>query len=91
VAKRYLPNTLNTARSFRPLTEEQRKSIEVTRLALVEARAGEDLVALGNRTDNAWDPSRTAVLNGIFANHRFQGGELVKIARVEPYVPKPPK
>jgi predicted Zn-dependent protease len=91
VAKRYLPNTLNTARSFRPLTEEQRKSIEVTRLALVEARAGEDLVALGNRTDNAWDPSHTAVLNGIFANHRFEGGELVKIARVEPYSAKPPK
>ena len=91
VAKRYLPNTLNTARSFRPLTEEQRNSIEVTRLALVEARAGEDLVALGNRTDNAWDPSRTAVLNGIFANHRFEAGDLVKIARVEPYSAKPPK
>jgi predicted Zn-dependent protease len=91
VAKRYLPNTLNTARSFRPLTEEQRKSIEVTRLSLVEARAGEDLVALGQRTGNSWEPSRTAVLNGIFTNHRFEGGELVKIARVEPYVTKPPK
>lgn len=91
VAKRYLPQTLNTARSFRPLTEEQRKSIEITRLSLVEARAGEDLVALGSRTGNAWDPSRTAVLNGIFANHRFEGGELVKIARVEPYSPKPSK
>jgi len=91
VAKRYLPNTLNTARSFRPLTEEQRKSIEMTRLALVEARAGEDLVALGKRTDNSWEPSRTAVLNGIFSNHRFEGGELVKIARVEPYVAKPPE
>jgi predicted Zn-dependent protease len=91
VAKRYLPHALNTARSFRPLTEEQRKSIEVTRLSLVEARAGEDLVALGQRTGNSWEPSRTAVLNGIFTNHRFEGGELVKIARVEPYVPKPPK
>jgi len=91
VAKRYLPQFLNTARSFRPLTEEQRRSIEVTRLALVEARAGEDLVELGRRTDNDWDPSRTAVLNGLFANHRFEGGELVKIARVEPYSPKPAK
>jgi predicted Zn-dependent protease len=91
VAKRYLPHTLNTARSFRPLTEEQRKSIEVTRIDLVEARSGEDLVALGRRTGNSWDPSRTAVLNGVFSNHRFEGGELVKIARVEPYSAKPPK
>ena len=91
VAKRYLPHTLNAARSFRPLTAAQRKSIEVTRIALVEARSGEDLVALGRRADNAWDPGRTAVLNGVFTDHRFEGGELVKIARVEPYSGKPSK
>jgi predicted Zn-dependent protease len=91
VAKRYLPQFLNTARSFRPLTEEQRRSIEMTRLSLVEARAGEDLVALSSRTDNSWDTSRTAVLNGVFANHRYEGGELVKIARVEPYSAKSPR
>jgi hypothetical protein len=91
VAKNYLPHTLNTARSFRPLTDAQRSSIEVTRLVLVEARSGEDLVALGRRTGNAWDPSRTAILNGVFSNHRFQGGELVKIALTEPYSAKPPR
>jgi predicted Zn-dependent protease len=91
VAKQYLPHTLNAARSFRPLTEAQRNSIEATRLSLVEARRGEDLAALGGRTGNAWEPSRTAVLNGIFANHRFKGGELVKIARVEPYSVKAPR
>jgi predicted Zn-dependent protease len=91
VAKQYLPHTLNAARSFRPLTAAQRNSIEVTRLSLVEARSGEDLAALGRRTGNAWDPSRTAVLNGVFADHRFEGGELVKIARVEPYSVKPPR
>ena len=91
VAKQYLPHTLNATRSFRPLTAAQRKSIEVTRIALVEARSGEDLVALGRRTGNAWDPGRTAVLNGVFTNHRFEGGDLVKIARVEPYSGKPSK
>ena len=89
VEKKYLPHTLNTARSFSPLTEKQLRSIEETRLVLAEARSGEDLVALGRRTGNAWDPSRTAILNGVFTNHRFQGGELVKIARVQPYSPKP--
>jgi predicted Zn-dependent protease len=91
VAKKYLPHTLNTARSFRPLTEEQRSSIEVTRLVLAEARSGEDLAELGHRTGNAWDASRTAILNGVFANHRFRGGELVKLARTEPYSAKPPR
>jgi predicted Zn-dependent protease len=91
VAKHYLPHTLNAARSFRPLTAAQRDSIEVTRIALVEARSDEDLAALCRRTGNAWDPGRTAVLNGVFTNHRFEGGKLVKIARVEPYSAKPPR
>ncbi len=90
-AKRNLAHTLNTTRSFRPLSEAQKKSIEATRLVLVEARAGEDLAALGDRTGNTWDPSQTAVLNGLFVNHRFETGERVKIARTEPYVLKPPK
>ena len=91
VAKHYLPHTLNTARSFGPLTAEQRDSIEETRLSLVEARSGEDLAALGDRTGNTWDPSQTAILNGLFVNHRFEAGEQVKIARTEPYVLKSPK
>ena len=89
-AKKYRPHILNTARSFRPLTAEERSSIETTRLSIVTAHAGEDLAELCRRTGNAWDASRTAVLNGIFANHRFDGGEFVKIARVEPYVPGKP-
>jgi predicted Zn-dependent protease len=89
-ASGYLGRTLNTARSFRPLTEEERNSVQATRLRLARARPGEDLVALGRRTGNAWDPASTAVYNGIFANHRFEGGEWVKIAQVEPYIPRTP-
>jgi hypothetical protein len=57
------------------------------RLRLVSAQPGEDLDALSRRSGNAWDTSTTAVYNGIFASHRFEGGELVKTARVEPYAP----
>ena len=84
---KYRGRLLNTARSFRPLTPAERSSIQSMRLRVVTARPGEGLVALGQRTGNAWDPSRTAVYNGLFANHRFEGGELVKIAQVEAYVP----
>jgi predicted Zn-dependent protease len=89
-SKQYLGRTLNTARSFRPLTDAERNSIQATRLRLATARRGEDLEALVQRSGNAWDLSRTAVFNGIFANERFEGEELVKIAHVEPYVPPAP-
>jgi predicted Zn-dependent protease len=89
-ANKYLGRTLNTARSFRPLTEEERSSVQATRLRLARARPAEDLVALGERAGNAWNPANTAVYNGIFVNHRFEGGELVKIAQVEPYIPHTP-
>ncbi len=87
-ASRYLGRTLATARSFRPLTEAERASIRSQRLRVVEARRGENLETLTRRTGNAWDVSRTAVYNGIFSNHRFEGGELVKVSQIEPYTPK---
>jgi predicted Zn-dependent protease len=86
-AKAYLGRMLNTARSFRPLTLGERNRIHGTRLHMVTARPGEHLEALSRRSGNAWDTSTTAVYNGIFASHRFEGGELVKTARVEAYVP----
>ncbi len=81
----FLPFVTSTARSFRPLTPEERASIQVLHLDVVEAREGEDLTALGKRTGNAWNPLRTAVLNGRTASARFDGGEPVKIVRQQPY------
>ena len=75
--------------SFRPLTERERASIEKTTLRIVTAAPDEELVTLSKRTGNTWDPQRTAVLNGLSATTRFQGGEGVKIAQSEPY--RPPK
>ena len=89
-AERYLGRTLSTARSFRPLTPEERNSLTITQLRIATARPEEDLTALGRRTGSAWDPSHAAVYNGIFVNHRFRGGESVKIASVTPYVPGAP-
>jgi predicted Zn-dependent protease len=87
-AKNYLGRTLATARSFRPLTEEERHSLYATHMQVVEARRGEDLPSLGERTENAWNPTSTAIHNGVFTDHRYDGGEMVKVAVSEPYVPK---
>ena len=88
LADRYAGAFLRTARSFRPLPESERDSFRATRLALATARPGEDIETLSGRTGNLWDVSRTAVSNGVFVNHRFEGGELVKIAQETAYTPR---
>ena len=85
-AKRYLGQILLAARSFRPLSDELRKQIRIKRLHVVLAHSGEDLIALGERTGNAWTPTETALINGKLGNEVFEGAELVKILRSERYV-----
>jgi len=84
-ADSYLGRTLVTARSFRPLTEEERAGIVEANLHVAQAQPGDTLERLGERTGNAWDARTTALYNGLFVDHRFNGGELVKTVRVRPY------
>ncbi len=82
-ANRYLGQILRTTRSFQPLTAESRSKIRTKRLRVVLARGGEDLIALGKRTNNAWSPTETALANGLLGNNTFEGGELIKTLRSE--------
>ncbi len=84
-AKRYLGQILLAARSFRPLTDEARSQIRTNRIHIVLTRPGEDIVALGERTGNAWSAAETALINGQLGNEIFDGGELMKILRSERY------
>jgi predicted Zn-dependent protease len=86
MAKRHEAALLATARSFRAISAEERTGIQVTRLKVETARAGEDIAEISKRSHNAWSVNDTAVYNGVFADHRFESGELVKIAVSEPYV-----
>lgn len=85
VAKTYNGRMLSTARSFRPLTEQERTKISGSQIHLVTANAGETLEELGSRSGNTWNISALAAYNGVFTTHRFEGGELVKTTRTEPY------
>jgi len=76
-----------TTRSFRPLTPELLARVSVLRLALVEARPGESLAALGGRGENAWGSAETAAWNGLSVGAALRGGELLKVARAEAYRP----
>ncbi|MBW2694628.1 MAG: M48 family metalloprotease [Deltaproteobacteria bacterium] len=84
-ARTYRGRMLSTARSFRSLSEEDRLKISGNQIHLVTAQAGETLEELGRRSGNTWNISALAAYNGIFTTHRFEGGELVKTTRTEPY------
>lgn len=78
---------MNVARSFRPLSQELAEGIQESRLQIVEARGGESLAELSNRTGNTWSLNQTAVMNGLFATDTLDHGRLVKVAVAEPYRP----
>jgi len=74
--------------SLRPLVPEERANVRVLRLRIVPAQAGETLEAFSKRTNNSFNPALTAVLNDL-DNKPLAAGQLLKIARREPYQPKP--
>ena len=80
-----------TTRSFRPLTPELLARVSGLRLAVVDARAGETLAALGSRSANAWSPVETAAWNARAAGAPLRAGDPVKIARSTPWQPRDEK
>ena len=73
------------ARSFRPISAAELRSIREMRLRIVDAHSGESLAAFNQRTRNEWNLQETAVMNGIFANAQLDAGQLMKVARSQPY------
>lgn len=64
---------------------ETLKDLTVLNLRLVRAQSGESIPQLNQRTGNQWSVPFTAIANNLPADTRFQGGEIVKIVRTEPY------
>jgi predicted Zn-dependent protease len=89
-AKSYLGRALATTRTFRPLTDAERHSLFESNLHLVVARRGEPLDSLSQRSGNTTSVPELAANNGLFIDHRFDGGEVVKIVLERPYTPKSP-
>ena len=82
------PICMSVTRSLRPMTRELLAQVREQRLHIAEARTGETLATLSKRTGNEWTIAETAAWNAMQANVRFQGGELVKIVKSQPYVPQ---
>ena len=88
---RYAGVFVSVARSFRPLTPRERDSIRETRLRIAEARDGESLREISERTGNRWNVQETAVMNDLFADSPLRAAQLVKIAVSERYEEAPPQ
>jgi len=78
---------MKTARSFRPLSEEDWPKIKETRLRVVKARDGETLEELRKRVNSVWSLAETAVANGLSQNGPLSEGQLIKVAILQPYKP----
>jgi len=71
--------------SFRPITPEQRQSIQVLVLRIVKAQDGESLEALSKRTDSAASLDFLALINNVSKQATFRTGDDIKIVRTEIY------
>ena len=85
-SEKYADRGRQFVRSFHALTPEERGSIQVDRLHLVRAHAGETLAALADRMGNAYKTHPTAIANGIDVDAVLSEGQLIKIGVREPYV-----
>ena len=70
-------------RSFGPLDPANTEGLTALRMRVVEAAPGEALERLSIRADNGWTVLETAIYNGVFSDHHFERGELVKVAHGE--------
>jgi predicted Zn-dependent protease len=86
-SEKYREVLKQTALSLRPLTSGERSSITGIRLRITAAKPDETMAELGRRTGNAWPAPYAAVMNGTQEDKKLEAGELIKIAREEPYRP----
>lgn len=80
------PLLRHTALSVRTLTQEERNSIHMHTLRIMEARAGESLEDFNARTGNVWNTEITTIMNDLEPGTALSQGQLLKIAVKEKYV-----
>ena len=74
-----------SADSFRPLGDADRRRVTVVRLRTATAREGESLTAVIRRAGAVWSAEQTAISNGIAVNSLLEPGWPVKVPVRETY------
>ena len=78
-----------SAHSFRPLADEERSQILVTRLRVVEGEQGETIAELAERVGTPWSADAISVVNRKPANTPLEAGELLKVGIQNSYATQP--
>ena len=78
-----------SAHSFRPLTNEERAQILVTRLQVVEGEQGETIAELAERVGTPWSVEAISVVNRKPATTTLEAGELIKVGIQNSYATQP--
>ena len=79
-----------SAHSFRPLGDEERSQILVTRLQVVEGEQGETIAELAERVGTPWSAEVISVVNRKPATTILEAGELLKVGIQNSYATQPP-
>jgi predicted Zn-dependent protease len=78
-----------SAHSFRPLSDEERSQILVTRLQVVEGKQGETIAELAERVGTPWSADAIAVVNRKPVTTPLEAGELLKVGIQDSYASQP--
>ena len=77
--------SLNMAKSLHAITEAERNSIEQTVVNIVEAKDGETIEVLSDRTGNVLSIDYLALINNVKIDEKLVEGQWVKIGIVTKY------
>ena len=88
--ERFRQAFVQSAASFRPLSDADRRRLTVVRLRIATARGGESLTALIRRAGSVWSPDQAAMSNAITATQPLEPGWPVKLPVREIYLGSPP-
>ncbi len=86
-AKKFEKDFETTARSFHAITDEERKKVAGIAIRVRTAKDNESLEQFSSRTGNALNADFTSVINAIDPNEKLKSGQVLKIGRVEQYIP----
>jgi predicted Zn-dependent protease len=78
-----------SAHSFRPLSDEDRSQILVTRLRVVEGEQGETIAEFAERVGTHWSVEAISVVNRKPATATLAAGELIKVGIQNSYATQP--
>lgn len=76
------------ARSFRPLTEDERDQVREARVRIFDLEAGDTVESLLSRLDSPWTPEQVAIANGLRADEPLARPRPIKLPVFERYEPE---